>query len=74
MKIEINNKEQNTEIKFPCLMETNGGHTVILATSETGGVYLCGICLKGTFPKIYANDWVKSCFKPLKGSITLSND
>ena len=74
MKIEINNKEQNTEIKFPCLMETDGGYTIILATSEREGGYLCGICFKGTFEKTYANDWLKSHLKPFNGSITLSND
>ena len=74
MRIEINNKEQNTEIKFPCLMETEGGHTIILATYEREGGYLCGISFKGTFEKKYADDWVKSFFQKSNVSITLSNE
>ena len=74
MKVEINNKEQNNEIKFPCLMEAEGDYTIILATSEIEGGYLCGVCLKGTFEGQFADDWLKIYFKPFNGSITLSND
>jgi len=36
MKIEINKKEQNTEIKFPCLMENQQGDIVLVVDYEKG--------------------------------------
>ena len=70
MKIEINNKEQNTEIKFPCLMVSKNGNIVIMTKQKEG------FAVKHNSEKIgyYSTDWDMSVFKPFTGSITLSNE
>ena len=70
MKVEINNKEQNTEIKFPCLMISEKGNLVFM--TEIGH----GFALKHTKKDIgYFSDlWDMDNFKPFNGSITLSNE
>jgi hypothetical protein len=70
MKVEINNKEQNTEIKFPCLMLGTLG-TIVYAT-ESYGESFAGTSLNDD--RVYRTDWMHSAFTPFTGSITLSND
>jgi hypothetical protein len=73
MKVEINNKEQNTEIKFPCLMQSKISDLIILATSFNGKSVTGTVLTKdylGTRPTTLD----KSIFKPFTGSITLSNE
>jgi hypothetical protein len=72
MKIEINNKEQNTDIKFPCLMISDNENTVIIATEKKSD-NLHGFALKSGFGIHFSKDWDMSVFKPFNGSITLSN-
>jgi hypothetical protein len=74
MKVEINNKEQNTEIKFPCLMESEDGKTVIVATSYKDEENIEGFALKNPHSIHHSIYWHKKVFKPFNGSITLSND
>ena len=72
MKVEINNKEQNTEIKFPCLMISENEQTIILATREKDDV-LSGFALKHNKELHFSKFWARKLFKPFNGSITLSN-
>jgi uncharacterized pyridoxamine 5'-phosphate oxidase family protein len=75
MKIEINNKEQNTEIKFPCLMISNDGKAVIVATKEGDRpTRIEGFALKDKEGVHFCTKWMKENFKPFNGSITLSNE
>jgi hypothetical protein len=75
MKIEINNKEQNTEIKFPCLMLNQNKHIVILATEiDVNNNNLTGTCLLGSLVGHHASNWTASNYTPFNGSITLSNE
>ena len=75
MKVEINNKEQNTEIKFPCLMiGKEHTHLVLIeGVSDCGSLYK-GMALKHPEGIHYSEEWSKNFFRPLNGSITLSND
>jgi hypothetical protein len=73
MKVEINNKEENNEIKFPCLMISDNQKSVIIATEQCGD-RLHGFALKNNQGLHFSKDWAKSVFKPFNGSITLSND
>ena len=70
MKVEINNKEQNTEIKFPCLMETKSG-AVIFMTCENSGTVIGGDSYSIGF---YCQNWFIEAMTPFNGSITLSNE
>jgi hypothetical protein len=70
MKIEVNNKEQNTEIEFPCLMESKSGKVYLILTLTEGGTYK-GTCLNNGN---YSSYWGIDGFKPFNGTITLSND
>jgi hypothetical protein len=75
MKVEINNKEQNTEIKFPCLMINKNLKIIVLATSinfETNS--LSGTCVTKKGIGVYSIDWTANEYTPFNGSITLSND
>jgi len=70
MKIKINNKEQNTEIKFPCLMISKDNGIVLMTEPEKGTVL-------NNFPNpigYYSEEWYMPNFKPFNGSITLSNE
>jgi hypothetical protein len=71
MKIEVNNKEQNTEIEFPCLMISDDSECIVLMHKEE-----IGIALKHENQEIgyFSNNWDMSEFKPFKGTITLSNE
>lgn len=73
MKIEINNKEQNKQIKFPCLMISDNQNSIIIATDESVDRFH-GFALKNNQGLHFSKDWAKSVFKPLNGSITLSNE
>ena len=74
MKVEINNKEENTEIKFPCLMISDDKSTIILATSFKRKTAINGLSLKHPDGEIEKDIWAGEFFKPFNGSITLSNE
>ena len=71
MKIEVNNKEQNTEIKFPCLMISDDSQCIVFVTKDEEGIVLI-------HPRLpighYSDAWVTNKMKPFNGTITLSND
>jgi hypothetical protein len=74
MKIEINKEEQNTEIKFPCLMEGETGSIYLIIGYSDCNRYYKGMALKHPHGVHYDNGWSKKLLTPFKGSITLSND
>ena len=70
MKVEINNKEQNNEIKFPCLMISKNGGLVLMTKNKV-------VIVLNNFPNklgTYSEDWHMENFTPFNGSITLSNE
>jgi ribosome-associated toxin RatA of RatAB toxin-antitoxin module len=71
MKLEVNNKEQNAEIKYPCLMISDNYECIVLMQKEE-----TGIALKHENQEMgyFSNMWDMSEFKPFNGTITLSND
>jgi hypothetical protein len=75
MKVEIKNKKQNTEIKFPCLMINKNEKTIVLATSiNTESNDLEGTCISENGFGHHDTKWTASDYTPFNGSITLSND
>ena len=75
MKVEINNKEQNTEIKFPCLMKSKLSDAIILATSYSdNGKSVIGTVMTKANLGTRSTTLDRDCFIPFNGSITLSND
>ena len=68
MKAVINEvKKEDKGITYPCLMKGRFGVIVLF----TG--YDCGVCLDNGNVH-YSEDWDTEGFKPLEGSVTLSND
>jgi len=75
MKVEINNKEQNTEIKFPCLMEGTNETLYLIDGLSSCGNYYQGMLLKSKGYDIYYSDGLdKKSLTPFNNSITLSNE
>jgi len=74
MKVEINNKEENKEIKFPCLMETAEGDIILVDGFSIQGKNYKGMALKHPDGTHYYERWAKHLLSPFNGSITLSND
>ena len=74
MKVEINNKEQNNEIKFPCLMITRAENIYLIQGLSDCGNYYKGISLKHPSGFCYSDGWDKEVLTPFNGSITLSNE
>jgi len=75
MKVEINEKKTQGEVKYPCLMKYNNtdiGH-IILFINRTEGVVI-EAKRSGWLVGDYATDLSISQFKPFNGTITLSND
>jgi hypothetical protein len=73
MRIEINNKEQNTEIKFPCLMISEKNNLYLIDGYSDCGKYYKGMALKHLDGINYYTFWDKKILKTFNGSITLSN-
>ena len=71
MKVEINNKEQNTEIKFPCLMSAKNGEIIVLMIEKKKGTAIAHPFESFGF---YCETWLMEEFIPFNGSITLSNE
>jgi hypothetical protein len=71
MKVEINEKETQGEVKYPCLMKSEKGLIVLFNAPE------CGIVLKGNDVHErghYSSNWNMDSFEPFNGTITLSNE
>lgn len=72
MKIEV--KEKESQLKFPCLMKSDG--LIILAT-ETKDGSITGTVINGKGVHCigeYDNDWDADEFTSFHGTVTLSND
>lgn len=70
MKVTVKDSPNGNEVKFPCLMTTNGGHIFLMMK------YGCGVVIKsypGEFGG-YSEDWDMSQFTLFKGTVELSND
>lgn len=76
MKIEVKSKQNNKEVKLPCLMTMKGaeGENIILAFSEDRDYYQ-GVALKHRILEVgeIASCVIKSLWIPFEGEIVLSN-
>jgi hypothetical protein len=75
MKVTVTEKENEQEIKFPCLMKSSeSGNIVLFYCYEKGTVVSVGD--RSTVWKVGEHSSVFSMgsFKPFKGTITLQND
>lgn len=77
MKIEVIEKTEEKEIKYPCLMISKDKSELIFATYNAGNC-IAGIVLdcSMSFFKVgyYTNEWTASNFAPFNGKVILEND
>lgn len=75
IKVEIKDTEKRA-IEFPALMQDVKSSLIVLATDEqTGVVVNQGLCWGlGQFRTDWAYFDDSACWKPYKGTITLSNE
>lgn len=74
MKIEVNEKETNKEIKYPCLMTVEDTKMIVLFNKEREGTLL--VAGSGSMVSIgeHYRLWNMNYFTPFNGTITLQND
>lgn len=74
MKITINEKKQNTEIKYPCLMQSLSSPDLVVFMLRSGH----GLVVRHSGDRYrdleMEDSWIMPNFKPFQGSITLSNE
>jgi len=71
MKVEVNVKEMNDKMDYPCLMISDFGKIVFFTKECTGTVVNnTDFCRIGDF----SDGWNMRVFKPFHGTITLSNE
>lgn len=78
MKINIEEKESNEELAFPCLMIGESGN-ILFATSSrysllTGTIIYVSPFSSAHIPGDFSRSWISSKFKKFTGKITLEND
>lgn len=73
MKVEVKEKGNKIEIKYPCLMKSSNYGVIVLFISQK-----CGTCLDVGHSNNelgeYSDYWDMDCFSPFDGEITLKND
>ena len=75
MKVTVTEKENEKEIKFPCLMKSSAsGNIVLFYFHEKGTVVSVGD--RSTVWKVgeHSSGFSMESFKPFNGTITLQND
>ena len=73
MKVELNKKEEK-ELQYPCLMICTNNMVVLFSGFERGVCVKTGEGLAIDELGEHRTNWIMDKFKPLKGSVTLSND
>lgn len=75
VKVEVSGY-QDDDIKYPCLMISNDGDTIVLFTDPRVGTCVSNKSKSEFATNVGMHDstWITSLFKPFKGSITLSNE
>lgn len=73
MKVEVNQKEVEPNLEYPCLKISDAGLIVLFTSIETGIVIQPDKRNLYTVGQ-YGTDWMESKFTPFHGTITLSND
>lgn len=72
LKVSLDNSEPKVEFKYPFIGITEAG-TVVLFTAPKVGI--CIVTQTSKYPIGYlSKDWAMVIFKPLIGSVTLTNE
>jgi hypothetical protein len=74
MKVTVNEKKKEQEVKYPCLMVHTGVALYVLFSAEETGTVISSVRGRAWGVGEHFAGWDMSVFTPFHGSITLENE